>query len=104
MDSKYVSGTPEIARFDFTRVNNAGVDKTQKRIEMAAEYLWSVGYGNHGTDESPILFSSLTKRQKLDLVSDHLERVIRDAASSFKSNQAQDAARTQAQTDFDTND
>ena len=104
MDSKYVSGTPEIARFDFTRSNNAGVDKTQRRVDMAAEYLWNCGYGDHGTFKAPILFSSLTKKQRLELVASHLERVINDAARSFKSNQAQDTARHSSDVDFDTND
>ena len=104
MDSKYIDTIPEIARFDYSRLNSAGADKTQRRIDLASEYLWNAGYGDHGTEEAPILFSSLTKKQRLDLVAAHLENVINDAARTFKSQQAQDEARTDADTDFDTND
>ena len=104
MDSKYIDTIPEIARFDYSRLNSAGADKTQRRIDLASEYLWNAGYGDHGTEEAPILFSDLTRKQRLDLVAAHLENVINDAARTFKSQQAQDEARTDADTDFDTND
>jgi hypothetical protein len=78
IDAKYV-GTPEIARFDFSRINKAGVGKTQARVNKAAEYIWNV-YGDKGTEQTPKTFSMLTKKQKLDFLAAHLERVINDAA------------------------
>jgi hypothetical protein len=104
MDGKYISGTPEIARFDFSRLNNSGVDKTQRRLDLAAEYLWSMGKGDHGTEESPVLFSSLTKKQRLSLVSDYLENVITDAGKTIKLIQAQQEAASEASADYDIND
>lgn len=77
--AKYITGTPEIARFDFTRTNKTGADKTAARINKAVEYLWNI-YGDKGTPEAPILFASLTKNQKLDFLAQHLGRVINDAA------------------------
>ena len=103
MDAKYITGTPEVARFDYTRANKALADKTSNRINLAAEYLWDVGFGDHGTQEVPILFASLTKKQKLDIVAAYVERVINDAARTQQSVKAQADARTTAQTDFDTN-
>ena len=103
MEAKYITGTPEIARFDFTRQNKELADKTSNRINLAAEYLWGVGYGNHGTEEVPILFSSLIKKQKLDIVGAYLENCINDAAKTMQSNKAQNDARALSETDFNTN-
>ena len=65
----------------------------QNIIGNAAEYLWNHGYGNHGTEETPILFSSLTNNQKLSLVEDHVKKVVIDCANTNKSIKAQDLAR-----------
>lgn len=107
MDSKYIDiGTPpvETARFDYSRINDAGTVKTQNRIELAAEYLWSVGYGNHGTPDAPIVFADLTKKQKLNIVADHLERVIVDAGKTLKSQKAQQEAANAADEVYDHED
>ena len=58
-----------------------------------SEYLWEHGYGDHGTAEVPILFTSLTNNQKLALVEAHLKDVIINASNTFKSIKAQDAVR-----------
>jgi hypothetical protein len=102
MESKYIVGTPETARFDFTR-GNLTLDKTAKRINLASEYLWEHGQGDHGTDELPILFTSLTKAKKLKLVSDHLQNVIDDMAKTQLSIRSQEAARQAAELDAETN-
>ena len=103
MEAKYVTGTPEIARIDYTHQNKAGADMTANRINKAAKYLWGVGYGDHGTQEVPILFDTLTKKQKLDIVGQYLDNCINDAARTQQSVEAQEAARATAQADFDTN-
>ena len=103
MDAKYVAGTPEVARFDFSRVNALSADKTQKRIEKAAEYLWNLGQGNHGTIAVPITFASLTKKQKLDIVAAHLETVINDAAKTQVYLSKQSAASADASAEFEQN-
>ena len=94
MDSKYVAGTPEIARFDFTRVNGANADKTQKRIELAAEYLWR---------DRETAFASLTKKQKLDVVADYLEAVINDMAKAQTFKAKQSTANADADAEFEAN-
>jgi hypothetical protein len=90
MTAKFtVSSTSTTITFTFT----APTGQIQSIVGGAAECLWNVGYGNHGTDEVPILFSSLTNQQKLDLVDEHLKRVVLDAANTQKSVKAQETAR-----------
>jgi len=74
-----VSGTDVIVRFEYT----APIVTAQKAITDAAHYLWDHGYGNHGTEEEPILFSSLSNQDKLNIVSTHLKTVIIDAARTY---------------------
>jgi hypothetical protein len=91
MTAKFtVSGTSTTITFTYTALTT----QIQSIVGGAAEYLWNVGYGNHGDAEKPILFTSLTNQQKLDLVDEHLKRVVLDAANTQKSVKAQEAART----------
>ena len=62
-------------------------------VGHTAEYLWNIGYGDSCTDDEPILFVNLSNQDKLDLVADHLQKVILDLANSFKSELAQEQAR-----------
>lgn len=59
----------------------------------AAEYLFDKGFGNHGDEENPIVFGDLSNQDKLDLVDDHVRKVIINLANTFKSQAAQVAAR-----------
>lgn len=102
IEAKYIAGTPELARFDFSRLNSSGVDKTQARINKAAEHIWNM-IGDKGTEEVPILFGDLTKKQKLDLLAVHLERVINDAAKAQIWNEQQNAARLSTETGIEEN-
>jgi hypothetical protein len=101
IDAKYVVGTPTIARFDFTRGNTLN-DKTQKRIELAAECFWNMGYGEHGTDAAPVLFSSLTRKQLLEVVADRLEHEINSAAKNYLIEKRQQEAAIQADAEANT--
>lgn len=65
----------------------------QSIVGSASEYLFNHGYGDHGTEEVPIVFDDLSNQQKLDLVSAHVKRVIIDCANTHNSVQAQEAAR-----------
>lgn len=96
MDSKYVAGTPEIARFDFSRVNASNVDKTQRRVELCAEYLWNLG-------SREVAFASLTKKQKLDIVAAYLEQAISDAARTQLRKTKQSTANADADAEFEAN-
>lgn len=92
MESKYVAGTPEIARFDYTHSSPTGVDRTQKRIELFAELLWNRGMGDHSiitpADPNavpPVLevkttFADLTKVKKLKIVAEYIDRTIDEGA------------------------
>ena len=90
MSSKFtVIGTDTKITFEWTALTS----KIQSIVGDCAEYLWNHSYGNHGTTEAPILYSSLTNNQKLALVEARLKDVIINAANTFKSIKAQDAAR-----------
>jgi len=102
MISKYVADTPEVARFDFIRGDTIN-DKTSKRINLVAEYLWNHGLGEHGTEELPTTFSDLTKNKKLQLVADHLENVINNLAKMQLTDSMQEVARTTAATEIEIN-
>ena len=87
----------------FTQINgNTKIDfnytaataKVQTIITGAAEYLWTHGNGDHGTPKSPILFSSLTNQQKLDMVDTYIRKSVLALANTNKSTKAQDLART----------
>jgi hypothetical protein len=62
-------------------------------IGDCAKYLWCYGCGDHGTDDATILFADLTDQDKVNLVDQHIVRVVVDAANAFKSIKAQEAAR-----------
>ena len=65
----------------------------QSIVGDCAEYLFNHSYGDHGTEEAPILFGDLNNNQKLALVEAHLKDVIINASNTFKSNKAQTIAR-----------
>ena len=90
MTSKFtVIGTETKITFEWTALT----EKIVSIVGDCAEYLWNHGYGNHGTEEAPILFDDLNNNQKLALVEAHLKDVIINASNTFKSIKAQDAAR-----------
>ena len=90
MISKFtVTGSTTKISFEAT----APTTTIQSIVGSASEYLFEHGYGDHGTEEAPILFASLTNQQKLDLVGKHLKQVILDLANTHKSVKAQEAAR-----------
>ena len=62
----------------------------------AAHWLWDHGYGDHGTAEVPVAYASLTVTQKLAILDAHLAQVLTDAATAYKSQSDQDAARIAA--------
>lgn len=84
-----VSGSNTTVEFSYTALTAT----IQSIVGGCAEYLWEHGYGDHGTSENPILFTSLSNQQKLDLVDAHVKNVIVDAANTQKSVKAQEAAR-----------
>jgi hypothetical protein len=91
MTAKFtVSGLNTTITFTFTALTA----QIQSIVGGCAEYLFNIGMGPHGTQEKPILFTDLTNQQKLDLVDEHLKRVVLDAANTQKSIKAQEAART----------
>ena len=90
MPSKFtIIGTETKITFEWTALTA----KIQSIVGDCAEYLWDHGYGDKGSEEAPIVFDDLTNVQKLALVEEHLKDVIINAANTFKSIKAQDAAR-----------
>ena len=72
MTAKFtVIGTDIKVSFEYT----AKLAMVQSIVGACAEYLFEHGYGDHGTEEVPIQFGSLTNQQKLDIVDAHIRRV-----------------------------
>lgn len=84
-----VNGSDTKITFEFTAPTNV----IQSIVGGAAEYLWEHGIGDHGTEESPVLFADLTNQNKLDLVNQHIKDVIINCANTQKSVKAQETAR-----------
>jgi hypothetical protein len=84
-----VNGANTTIKFEYTALTTTILSI----VGSAAEYLWNHGYGDHGTVEIPILFTSLTNQEKLNLVDTHLKQVVIGLANTFKSVKAQDIAR-----------
>lgn len=72
--------------------------------DLAAQYFFSVGYGDHGTPEAPRTYNDLTNAEKLAILDQHLSRVVKDAAwTQHRINRrtADDAADATTETDFE---
>jgi hypothetical protein len=92
-----VSGGNTTVTFEYTALTA----KVQDVVGDASHLLWDRGYGDHGTEESPILFADLTNQQKLNIVDLHVKNVMLDLANTFKSLDAQRIAReTEAQDEY----
>ena len=90
MTSKFtIDGTDTTITFSWTALT----ENIISIVGDCSEYLWEHGYGDHGTEETPIVFDDLNNNQKLALVEAHLKDVIINASNTFKSVRAQDAAR-----------
>ena len=90
MTSKFtISGTETKITFEWTALT----EKIVSIVGDCSEYLWDHSYGDHGTEEAPILFDDLNNNQKLALLEAHLKDVIINASNTFKSNKAQTVAR-----------
>ena len=88
MTAKFtVDGSNLIISFQYT----APVVRATEVAMSAAHYLWEHGYGDHGTDEDPILFDDLTNQDKLNLLDKHVLRVIMDIAQDYYVNSRQEA-------------
>ena len=90
MTAKFtVDGSNLIINFQYT----APVVRATEVAVSAAHYLWEHGYGDHGTEEEPILFDDLTNQEKLNLVDKHVKRVVLDIAKDYHVNARQEAER-----------
>jgi len=78
--------------FKYTAVT-AVIDK---KADQAAHYLFDVGYGDHGTDESPKTYEMLTPAEKLAILDKHVLQVILDASKAYRVNADMDASRQSA--------
>ena len=59
-----VNGSDTTISFEFT----APTTKIQTIVGIISLYLWNTGAGDHGTNDAPILYTSLNNQQKLNLV------------------------------------
>lgn len=90
--TRTTTGANTTYKFEWTKAT-ASIDAI---ADAAAHYLWDHGYGDHGAEEAPILYSDLTVAQKLAILNAHLAKVLTDAATTYKSNTDQDEARIAA--------
>ena len=90
MTAKFVvDGSNLIISFQYT----APVVRATEVAVLAAHYLWEHGYGDHGTEEEPILFDDISNQDKLNLLDQHVLRVIMDIAQDYHVNARQEAER-----------
>jgi len=90
MTAKFVvDGSNLVISFEYS----APLVQTTEVAVSAAHYLWEHGYGDHGTEEEPILFDDLTNQEKLNLLDKHVLRVILDIARDYHVNSRQEAER-----------
>ena len=88
MTAKFtVDGSNLVINFQYS----APVDRATEVAVSAAHYLWEHGYGDHGTDEEPILFDDISNQDKLNLLDQHVLRVIMDIAQDYYVNSRQEA-------------
>ena len=76
-------------RLEFTTTT----EEVQRVVGNAAHYLWDLGKGDHGSEESPIVFDDLTNQDKLNIVAVQVRQEIKDKADTYKSVAAQTLAR-----------
>lgn len=93
-----VSGGNTTITINYTAVTA----KVQDTIGNAALNLWNRGLGDHGTEETPITFDSLTNQQKLNLVDEYVLRIIRDLAKTQNILTQSDAAKSTAESENET--
>lgn len=74
-------------KFEYTATTDIMIDI----LGDAAEYLWKEEVDDDG--EIINLFEDATNQEKVDIIDDHVKRVIVDLANTFKSQKAQRLAR-----------
>ena len=94
-----VNGQQATITFEYT----GALSNMQALALTAAEYLFDHGYGDHGTDDQPRVFSDLSNAERLDMLDQHVRRVLMDAARAHLVASAIDAARDQAESDESIN-
>jgi len=58
----------------------------QRVAENAAHYLFDLGYGDHGTEESPRTFDDLSNQEKIDIMLKFATENQRNCALSWETN------------------
>ena len=90
MASTFVTSNGDTTiKIEFTALT----EKIQSIVGDASHYLWDKGFGDHGSEETSIVWADLSNQDKLDLVDEHLKTVIIGLSNTYKSNKAQDDAR-----------
>lgn len=68
-----------------------------------AEYIWNHGYGDHGTDEAPIVYADLSNAEKFALINQRIIDVGKAEAQTNYVNAQQNEARATAKVYADDN-
>jgi len=74
----------------------SSAENVERVVSDAAAYLFSKGFGDHGTEEEPRTFDDLSNQEKLDMLYNHFTQVAINAADTWVSTEAQRIAREAA--------
>ena len=81
-----------------TTVTVAYTATTEKIISVVgdmAEALFDRGLGDHGDEETPIVFADLTNKEKLDIVDGYIKDVLVNMANAKLLSKAKDAVEVE---------
>jgi len=90
--TRTTTGTNTTYRFQWT----AATARIDAIADGAARWFWRHGAGNHGTDDAPITYDSLSITEKVAILDAHIAQVMTDAATAEKSVADQESARLAA--------
>ncbi len=92
-----ISGGDATLKFEYTRPTA----KMNNRAGDAVHELWDRGQGNHGTEEEPITWGDLSVQDKVDILDEYINTVIKNMAKQYHGSAAAKAGRVGAEAEFE---
>ncbi len=80
---------------------SSSTEKMNNRAGDAVHELWDRGQGNHGTEEEPIEWDDLSVQDKVDILDEYINTVIKNMAKQYHGSAAAKAGRDVAEAEFD---
>lgn len=97
-----ISTNVDGANTTLTITYTAANAKVNDTLTRAAHYLWDHGKGDHGTDDSPIVWDDLTAQDKLDILGDQIKQELLDKAKTYHVNSNVNTTREEKIAEADT--